>query len=55
MSQRILVSPSIKPSDVIRKQKPAKFTSHWNAMNSRRNELGLNRVIVTTKQRREVV
>jgi hypothetical protein len=49
LSLRSVTSPNIKPSGVIRNQKATSHASKWNAMASRRAELGLNKVAVTTK------
>ena len=50
LSLRSVVSPSIKPSSVVRADKPSKHASMWNALASRRAELGLNKTNVTTKK-----
>lgn len=50
LSLRSVVSPSIKPTGVVRSDKPSKHASMWNALASRRAELGLNKVAVTVKK-----
>lgn len=49
LSLRSVISPNIKPSGVIRKQKATSHASMWNAVNSRRAEMNINKVPVTTK------
>ena len=53
LSLRSVISPNIKPSGVIRKQRATSHASKWNAMNSRRAEMGINIVPVTTKVKHE--
>ena len=37
------------PTHIVRNDKPSKHASMWNALASRRAELGLNKVAVTVK------